>query len=56
MPLVGHQMLISSKGVYAYVRQELLYRVRQASFLNTSDRSVQKRKLACRTFYFTIIY
>jgi hypothetical protein len=29
----------------------VLYRVRQASFLFRSDRSVQKRKLACRTLY-----
>jgi hypothetical protein len=28
-----------------------LYRVQQASFLFPSDRSVQKRKLACRTLY-----
>jgi hypothetical protein len=29
----------------------MLYRVRQASFLFPSDRSVQKRKFACRTLY-----
>jgi hypothetical protein len=29
-----------------------LYRVRQANFLFPSDRSVQKRKLACRTLYY----
>jgi hypothetical protein len=29
-----------------------IYRVRQASFLFPSDRSVQKRKLACHTLYY----
>jgi hypothetical protein len=33
-----------------------LYRVRQASFLSPSDRSVQKRKLACRTFIFAYLF
>jgi hypothetical protein len=37
--------------IYIYI-----YRVRQASFLFPSDRSVQRRQLACRTLYIWYLY
>jgi hypothetical protein len=42
---------VVTQQIHSKPGTEAKYRVQQDSFLFPSDRSVQKRKLACRTLY-----